>query len=115
MAITTRKLDQGTYNKAEAFFRQSECLGDAPYQYLLNIQGDMGEILPVSAAIQLQGNRINVKNIWSMVRNHQKTLVTRNPGGERGRDAKILSEKYLNRFLEHLATVDTADIDQNRL
>jgi hypothetical protein len=108
MALTTKKLDHGTYAKAENFLRYAgEPMGDNMYCYQLCVQSSTDDGQMLDACLHLQDSKISVKTIWILENNRNKgTLSARDLNGERGSYAKILSQKYLNRFFEQLATVD---------
>jgi hypothetical protein len=114
MTITMRKLNQETFNKAEKYLQQvSEIEGENLYGHFLVVQEGMDSERMLDALIYMEGNKINILSIWIFEMNPKtERLSPRNKGGERGRHAKLLGERYLNRFLEHLATVDIDNLEE---
>jgi len=114
--ITTRRLDKNTYVKAENFLRQvEEFITNDMCCYGLFLKSGAEDGLYLDALLQLQSNKISIKTIWACRYDPKLGMLSaRNQDGERGSYAKILGEKYFNRFLEYIDTVDIDNVKQRR-
>ena len=112
MTITTRRLDQETYNRAEKYLQQVGKVKDSNvYSHFVMFHGGSDDGKVLDAIVQLKNNTIAIKHIWVMEHCPKEGKgVAKNPNGEKGRYAKLLGEKYLNRFFDHLSTVDINNI-----
>jgi len=85
------------------------------YCYGLFVENGTENGLYLDALLQLQGNKISIKTIWACRYDPKLGMLSaRNQDGERGSYAKILGEKYFNRFLEYIDTVDIDNVKQRR-
>jgi len=110
--IVSRRLDETTYEKAMRFLEQAEDVYEENHCcHMLSVPDGSDDKMILDAMLQLRDNRLHIKVIWIMEYNHKHGMVSpRDPNGERGRHAKILGEKYLNSFLDHLNTVDINNV-----
>ena len=116
MTIATRRINKEVHNRAEKFLQQAGLhMKDNMYCYQLEVQGGADDGLTLDACIDLQGNKLVIKTIWVIEYNPKKGMLSaRNDNGERGSYAKILAEKYFNRFFDHLETVDIDNVDERQ-
>ena len=114
MTITTRRLDQETYSRAVKYLQQAgQQFGNNLYGHFVILCGDVNDGQMLDALVQLKNSKITIERIWGMEHCHKKGMVVaKNPNGEKGKYAQLLGEKYINRFLEHLSTIDVESAEE---
>jgi len=106
--IATRRLNSDTYQKTEAYLQQAGIAEENnSFYHVLQLQGGADDGQYLYALIQLSENKISIKEIFVLEYDpKQGTYDLRSSCSEKGNYAKILSEKYLNRFFDDLETID---------
>ena len=115
IAITTRRVSEGIAEKAKVYLHQAAQVmpeiqnkfGRDTFFHNLHYSGGADDGLGLDALINVTENKISILKIFRLERSVKSgRFEAANVEGEKGKNAKLLSEKYLDKFLNDLEAID---------
>ena len=118
MYITIRKVSKDIAEKAKIYLHQvgqvmpelQNRFGWDTFFHCLQCSGGADDGLWLDALVSVTENKISILRIYRLQHSVKSgRLEPTNAGIEKGKSAKLLSEKYLNKFLDELESIDIND------